>query len=552
MMTFNVLEYCRQRRLPLVFSSTREVYGDVHRFEGYGEETADFAFTESPYSASKIAGEAFIYSYARCYGLQVPGLPLLERLRALRQRPAPDGRACCRSSSTGCRAASRSRSTAATTRCSTSPTSTTASTGSRAASRRSSTGRVANETINLAFGQGNTLVRAAELIAAELGVEPKMTIAPSLLGEVTRYVADIRKAHELLELGAADAARRGHPAGGRLVPGAPRRPSRGGQAGRERAILASRARQEDARSTAAEAVPARPRASSGRRRPARRRSPRRSPSGSRRARLRRLDAGLPRPADPDEAGRPAHGSSGSGRSTARARSASTRRSRTRRSTRSPRRERRRSSSAAPGSGSRRRSPTSSCRRRRSGRPGSAGSVSTTAAAPGRHTRSWSGATHVRPRVCTRTIASASSARSSSGRRAARSCRSSHACGPPSSGCRPSSSAWMCRARRWPRAFAHAPAGCSSRGWRTKCAPRATWRRRCSAWRPCATLPREEAIAELERATLRFAAYQRKWMRRIPGIVMIDAERPAGEVADAILESCSGPPPQSRLGASQGR
>ncbi len=47
--------------------------------------------------------------------------------------------------------------------------------------------------------------------------------------------------------------------------------------------------------------------------------------------------------------------------------------------------------------------------------------------------------------------------------------------------------------------------------------------------------REAAIAELERATLRFAAYQRKWMRRIPGIVMIDAERPAGEVADAILE-----------------
>ena len=50
-----------------------------------------------------------------------------------------------------------------------------------------------------------------------------------------------------------------------------------------------------------------------------------------------------------------------------------------------------------------------------------------------------------------------------------------------------------------------------------------------------TLPRAEAIVELERATLRFAAYQRKWMRRIPGIVMIDAERPAGEVADAIVE-----------------
>jgi len=59
-------------------------------------------------------------------------------------------------------------------------------------------GRVVNETINLAYGQGNTLVRAAELIAAELGVEPEVTLAPSLLGEVTRYVADIRKAKTLL------------------------------------------------------------------------------------------------------------------------------------------------------------------------------------------------------------------------------------------------------------------------------------------------------------------------------------------------------------------
>jgi len=60
-------------------------------------------------------------------------------------------------------------------------------------------GHVVNQTINLAYGQGNTLVRAAELIAAELGVEPRMTAAPSLLGEVTHYVADITKARTLLE-----------------------------------------------------------------------------------------------------------------------------------------------------------------------------------------------------------------------------------------------------------------------------------------------------------------------------------------------------------------
>jgi UDP-glucose 4-epimerase len=69
-----------RQRLPLVFSSTREVYGDVHRFEEYGEATADFAFTESPYSASKIASEALIYSYARCYGLPVPRLPAFSKV----------------------------------------------------------------------------------------------------------------------------------------------------------------------------------------------------------------------------------------------------------------------------------------------------------------------------------------------------------------------------------------------------------------------------------------------------------------------------------------
>ena len=196
-MTFNVLEYARQLGLPLVFSSTREVYGDVHRFEEYAEEAADFAFTESPYSASKITSEAFIYSYARCYGLDylvfrfsnVYGrydndLWRMERVLPLfmHQLSRNEGITifggeekvldftyiddCVDGIARGVLALGE--------------------------------GRVANETINLAFGQGNTLVRAAELIAAELGVEPRVTTAPSLLGEVTHYVADVRKARELL------------------------------------------------------------------------------------------------------------------------------------------------------------------------------------------------------------------------------------------------------------------------------------------------------------------------------------------------------------------
>jgi UDP-glucose 4-epimerase len=60
-------------------------------------------------------------------------------------------------------------------------------------------GTAGNETINLAYGQGNTLVRAAELIAQALSVEPNINLAPSLVGEVTHYIADVRKANDVLD-----------------------------------------------------------------------------------------------------------------------------------------------------------------------------------------------------------------------------------------------------------------------------------------------------------------------------------------------------------------
>ena len=54
-------------------------------------------------------------------------------------------------------------------------------------------------------------------------------------------------------------------------------------------------------------------------------------------------------------------------------------------------------------------------------------------------------------------------------------------------------------------------------------------------REISELPRDEAIASLNARTKRYAAYQRKWMRRIPGLVTVPADRPAGDVADEILE-----------------
>jgi tRNA dimethylallyltransferase len=50
----------------------------------------------------------------------------------------------------------------------------------------------------------------------------------------------------------------------------------------------------------------------------------------------------------------------------------------------------------------------------------------------------------------------------------------------------------------------------------------------------AGLPRDEAIEAIVIRTRRYAAYQRKWMRRVPGLVKVDGDRPPGEIADDIV------------------
>lgn len=194
-MLFNVLDYCRRNKIPFIFGSSREVYGDIHQHVT-DEESADFVVAESPYSAGKIAGEALVYSFAQCYGLpflvfrfsNVYGrydndLDRMERViplfidRIARDQPivvygkdkvldftyVED---CVAGVIAGLDALSR--------------------------------GRIKNETINVAYGHGNTLVDLVNIISLALGKTPVVTYEPSRPGEVTRYVADISKARELL------------------------------------------------------------------------------------------------------------------------------------------------------------------------------------------------------------------------------------------------------------------------------------------------------------------------------------------------------------------
>ncbi len=230
----------------------------------------------------------------------------------------------------------------------------------------------------------------------------------------------------------------------------------------------------------------------------------------------------------------------SGRSTRRPRSARTRRSPTRRSTRSWRRERRRSSSAARASISGRRSRSSSCRRRPSRARASAGRRLYDEDAERGPRAPRPSSTRLPPSPSTRTTAAASCARSSSPR--------------PGASLAPDADRLWAEATRHPTVDRRArraegdprapDRGANARDVRgRRRGGGATRARRAGSRRPRArrsastrsrTLPREEAIDAIVVRTRRYAAYQRKWMRRVPGLVMVDADRPPGEIADDIV------------------
>ena len=195
MMTFNVIEYCRQNNIPLVFSSTREVYGDIKRYET-SEQMASFSTTESPYSASKISSEAFIYSYSKCYGIDYmvfrfsnvygrydDDIERMERVIPLFYKKIKNdepitvyGRDkildftyiddCIDGIARGVEKLLRKE--------------------------------VKNQTFNLAFGQGNPLYTVSDTFQEVLGKKADVTFESARVGEVTHYVADISNAKKLL------------------------------------------------------------------------------------------------------------------------------------------------------------------------------------------------------------------------------------------------------------------------------------------------------------------------------------------------------------------
>ncbi|MFL5927432.1 MAG: tRNA (adenosine(37)-N6)-dimethylallyltransferase [Gaiellaceae bacterium] len=85
-----------------------------------------------------------------------------------------------------------------------------------------------------------------------------------------------------------------------------------------------------------------------------------------------------------------------------------------------------------------------------------------------------------------------------------------------------------------RTRAMAAAGATTEATRAWSGPLSETARKVLGLEQFATLPEDEAVTAVTEATKRLARYQRKWLRRLPGVVRVDGNRAPSEVADEIV------------------
>lgn len=186
--TFYMLEFARKHGIKkVIFASSRETYGNIPAKDKYTEDLARMENCESPYTASKVAGEAFTEAYTRCYGIDhvivrfsnvygmyddsVRVVPLFFR-KAKKNEPlevfgekcldftyiddAVDGVVKILENFDG----------------------------------------VKNATYNLAYGEGTTLKHLAERMVELLKSSSTISMGQIRTGEISRYIADTTKAQK--------------------------------------------------------------------------------------------------------------------------------------------------------------------------------------------------------------------------------------------------------------------------------------------------------------------------------------------------------------------
>jgi len=187
---FNALEYTRLNGIKrFVFASSRETYGNSGAAR-YTEDMMRVENCESAYTASKIAGEALVESYKRCYGIDAVILRFSNvygmyddsnRVVPLFFREAKKNAPITIFGEKKSLDFTYIDDTIA---------------GIMLILEKFDLAK--NDTYNIAFGRAETIVELAELIKKLLKSTSSLTIKPSRTGEVTNYTADITKAKSKL------------------------------------------------------------------------------------------------------------------------------------------------------------------------------------------------------------------------------------------------------------------------------------------------------------------------------------------------------------------
>jgi UDP-glucose 4-epimerase len=188
--TYNILEYARINKIKnIIFASSREVYGNTKKAK-HKEEDVKIENCESPYSASKISGEALIHSYHKCFGINyviirfsnVYGMydesdrviPLFirkaiknENLVVFGKDKILDFTYIDDAVESVIKAIQRFN-------------------------------KVKNNIFNIATGKGTKILFVAQLIKKFLDSKSRIIIKQNRPGEVVKYIADISKAKKLL------------------------------------------------------------------------------------------------------------------------------------------------------------------------------------------------------------------------------------------------------------------------------------------------------------------------------------------------------------------
>jgi UDP-glucose 4-epimerase len=182
---YNTLEFARKNSIKrFMFASSREVYGNIIKTV-LKEKEAHIDNCESPYAASKIGGEALSRAYHRCYGISFIILRFSNvygmyddsnRVIPLFIRQCGQGRDLTVFGKNKMLDFTYIDD---------------ATKGIIKCIERFDS--IKNNTMNIAYGRGSSILKVAELIKEHFNSKNKIMINDVRTGEVVKYVADISK-----------------------------------------------------------------------------------------------------------------------------------------------------------------------------------------------------------------------------------------------------------------------------------------------------------------------------------------------------------------------